>query len=238
MLAELLKRSLFRPSEETIHVRAAMHSLLRLIPAARNLLDVGCGDGKATELYASTWNIPPNNTVGIEFQDKYKQAIDRFIVKSVDIEREPFPFADQSFDLVVCNQVLEHLKIVLAPLREMARVTRENGFLAIGIPNLSSLMSRLYLMLGKDPICLSFPGPHIRGLTHRSFTRFLSSNPNFALRATTGSVFYPVPLLLSSSLARRCPGLACYTFYLLQKIRHRPDNDWPAELYLDESVTG
>lgn len=238
MLAEFLKRGLFKPSEETVHVRAAMHSRLRRIPTARNLLDVGCGDGKATLLYASAWNIRPNNIVGIEFQEKYTQAIERFTVESVDIERERFPFPDQSFDLVVCNQVLEHLKIVLAPLREMARVTRKNGFLAIGIPNLSSLMSRIYLALGKDPICLSFPGPHIRGLTHRSFARFLISNLNFALRATTGAVFYPLPLFLSSPLARRCPALACYTFYLLQKTRHCPDSDWPADLYLDESVTG
>ncbi len=78
MLAEFLKRSLFKPSEETVHVRAAMHSLLRLIPTACNLLDVGCGDGKATKLYASTWNIRPDNIAGIERQEKYKRVMERF----------------------------------------------------------------------------------------------------------------------------------------------------------------
>jgi len=85
------------------------------------------------------------------------------------------------------------LKTVIAPLREMMRVTQTGGFVAVGIPNLSSLLSRVYLLLGRDPVCLAFPGPHVRGLTHRSFGRMLRSNPNLSLEAATGALFYPVP---------------------------------------------
>ncbi len=233
-----LKSQLFRPGEETRCVRSAFQSLLRRVPRARSLLDVGCGDGYATRLYASTWDLALEDVVGVEPQDKYRVPGHPFRVCAVDIERERLPFPDQSFDVVMCNQVLEHLKIVIAPLREMMRVTQTGGFVAVGIPNLSSLLSRVYLLLGRDPICLAFPGPHVRGLTHRSFRRMLRSNPNLSLEATTGAVFYPAPPRLGEPLARVFPGLACYTFYLARKVRHRPDEDWPPALYPDESLTG
>ena len=237
-MLDAVKKRVFAPHLETAHVRAAMHHLLQAIPEARNLLDVGCGDGHATRRYAGTWNLPPEKIVGIELQEKYTKTIDSFRVYSFDIEKESFPFADQSFDVVVCNQVIEHLKVVIFPLREMARVARKDGFLAVGIPNLSALISRFYLLLGRAPISLAFPGPHVRGFAHRSFVRFLGSNPNFVLTATTGAVFYPVPPPLSEPLARRFPGGACYTFYLLRKIHHSPEQDWPADAYGDESITG
>jgi hypothetical protein len=66
----------------------------------------------------------------------------------------------------------------------------------------------------------------------------LRSNPNLSLEATAGAVFYPAPPRLGQPLARAFPGLACYTFYLARKIRHRPDDDWPLALYPDESLTG
>lgn len=175
MMLGALKSRLFRPGEEMRYVRSAFQSLLRRVPRARSLLDVGCGDGYATRLYASTWGLALEDVVGVEPQDKYRAPGHPFRVCAVDIERERLPFPDRSFDVVVCNQVLEHLKTVIAPLREMMRVTQTGGFVAVGIPNLSSLLSRVYLLLGRDPICLAFPGPHVRGLTHRSFGRPLLS---------------------------------------------------------------
>jgi ubiquinone/menaquinone biosynthesis C-methylase UbiE len=233
-----LKNRIFAPHRETAHVRAAMAKLLHVIPRANTLLDVGCGDGHATRRYANIWNIPLQSIAGIEAQPKYIRSIDSFRVHSLDIEWEVFPFGDEEFDVVVCNQVIEHLKIVLFPLREMARVVREGGYLAIGIPNLASLISRAYLLLGMAPTCLAFPGPHIRGFTHRPFVGFLRSNPNFTVKAITGAIFYPIPPPVSEWMARLLPGGACYTFYLLQKIHHRPERDWPTDQYLDESITG
>jgi SAM-dependent methyltransferase len=233
-----LKTVVLRTGEETHNIRGGFRALLRRVPRARNLLDVGCGDGHATQLYASTWGIPLADVVGVEAQDKYRAPGHPFRVCAVDVERERLPFPDRSFDVVVCNQVLEHLKTVIGPLREMMRVTQTGGFIAVGIPNLASLASRIYLLLGRDPICLAFPGPHVRGLTHRSFGRMLRSNPNLSLEAVSGAVFYPAPLGLGEPLARAFPGLACYTFYLARKIRHRPDDDWPQALYPDESLTG
>lgn len=237
MLAAL-KKSLYDPARETVHVRKAMRALLSRVPQARSLLDVGCGDGKATLMYASLWNLPPESITGVEPQQKYIQQLTSFKTHALDIERQPLPFADRSFDVLVCNEVVEHLKMVIAAMREMVRVTREGGYLAIGFPNLSALISRVFLLFGKEPISLSFPGVHFRGYTHRAWLRFLRSNPNLRVEAVNSAIFYPLPVPLSEPVARLLPGMACYTFYLVKKIRHAPENDWPASQVGDEEITG
>jgi SAM-dependent methyltransferase len=232
-----LKRAIFKPGQEMDNLRQEVLSLLDPRMGLRNMLDVGCGEGEATCLYAAKLRLPFSSVHGIEPQEKYKH-LPPFQVHSLDIERQRFPFDDESFDLVICNQVLEHLKIVIQPLREMARILRPKGRLLLGVPNLASLMSRMLLAMGRDPICLPFPGPHIRGFTHGSFLKFLTSNPRFKLLRTSGSAFYPLPPFLGEPAARMFPGLACYTLYLFQKEKHDPGKDWPAGEYVDESLTG
>ncbi len=53
------------------------------------------------------------------------------------------PFAAQSFDAVVCFEVIEHLPDVAAALKEMLRVLRRPGYLVIGVPNHGSLWTPL-----------------------------------------------------------------------------------------------
>jgi len=63
-------------------------------------------------------------------------------------------FTDESFDTVLCNSVLEHDKFFWKSVKEMIRVTRPGGLIAIGVPGFSSLpaertASRLARMLGR-----------------------------------------------------------------------------------------
>ncbi len=44
------------------------------------------------------------------------------------------PFSDETFELVVCTSVLEHVKDVNAALYELARVTRRGGRLWLEVP--------------------------------------------------------------------------------------------------------
>jgi SAM-dependent methyltransferase len=45
------------------------------------------------------------------------------------------PFADGSFDRVVCTEVLEHIPDDRATIREMVRVLRPGGTVAVGVPD-------------------------------------------------------------------------------------------------------
>jgi ubiquinone/menaquinone biosynthesis C-methylase UbiE len=77
------------------------------------LLDVGCGTGDAsfayleghssTELYGIDWR----DSRSAAFAPKFTQF------NVVDLEKENLPFNDEFFDVIVANQVFEHLKNIL-----------------------------------------------------------------------------------------------------------------------------
>lgn len=207
-----------RTGEETIRLHNDFCRMLGLVGSAGSLLDVGSGDGVLTAEYKRILNIPDDKICGIEVLDKYTDKYPPYIkVSKVNIETERFPYPDESFDLVVCNQVLEHLKNIFLPLSEMERTLKPGGHLAIGVPNLAALHNRVLLFFGFQPMCNNITGPHVRCFAHKDFLRFLLSNPGFRLVACSGSSLYPLPFPLVESAARFMPGLSAYTFYLLRK---------------------
>lgn len=67
-----------------------------------------------------------------------------------DLSVLPFPASSSEFDLVVMNEVLEHLNFNPIPLlRELARVLKPGGLLYCATPNLAKIHSRLRLLRGK-----------------------------------------------------------------------------------------
>lgn len=61
-------------------------------------------------------------------------------VKKVDIEQEQLPFQNDSFDLILFAEVLEHLRInPLFCLKEIYRVLKPNGRIILSTPNISIL---------------------------------------------------------------------------------------------------
>ncbi len=65
---------------------------------------------------------------------------------------QPLPFPDGSFDLVVCNAVIEHLHgIHKALFLEAFRVLVPGGSFAFTTPNLASLLKRLRFLIGRSP---------------------------------------------------------------------------------------
>ncbi|MFH2204570.1 MAG: class I SAM-dependent methyltransferase [Elusimicrobiota bacterium] len=223
----LLKRMLaaaLRTDLEGRRVSESFNRLLRQAPASSTLLDVGCGDGTEALLYRETLSVPQGEVWGIEAQEKYvKSAKKKIKVQVKNLESERFSFKDEAFDVVTCNQILEHLKNIFLPLSEMERVLKTGGHLAIGIPNLAALHNRFLLMLGYQPVCNHICGPHIRCYTHKAFTEFIKSNPNFELESVTGASLYPLPYPAVKFGAWIMPSLAAYTFYLLRKKAHDPE---------------
>ncbi|MAG32827.1 MAG: hypothetical protein CL908_18270 [Deltaproteobacteria bacterium] len=67
-----------------------------------------------------------------------------------DIETEDIPFSDDSYDVVVFTEILEHLRIdPLHALRELKRVLKPGGTLILTVPNISPI-HRLRFLFGAD----------------------------------------------------------------------------------------
>ncbi|PKM98696.1 MAG: hypothetical protein CVU79_02235 [Elusimicrobia bacterium HGW-Elusimicrobia-3] len=223
LLRDLLRKAV-RADQEGLRVHEAVMRLLRRIGRADSLLDVGCAEGGKAPLYADALSIPPGGVTGVEGNKAHcLQASSKFKAECVDFEREKLPFADESFEVVVCNQVLEHLKNIFLPLAEMDRVVKTGGWLVIGIPNLAALHNRVLMLAGRQPLCNNITGPHIRCFTHSAFSDFLRTNHNFEIAAVESATLYPLPYPLVDLLGRNLHGLAASTFYLLKKKKHAPE---------------
>lgn len=184
-----------------------------------NLIDVGYGDGLRTIRIADYFNIDMSRVYGIDNEVSYIEACrNSFNTQKVDLECQNTPYSNDTFDLVICNQVLEHLKNYKRAINELIRITNKEAYLLIGIPNLAHLINRIYLLLGVQPMCIDIDSSHVRGFTHRSFVRMLESFQNIKLIDFEGALMYPLPFLLGKTLARYSVGLSGYVCYLLQKI--------------------
>jgi 2-polyprenyl-3-methyl-5-hydroxy-6-metoxy-1,4-benzoquinol methylase len=70
-------------------------------------------------------------------------------VDVVDLDREPLPYPDDTFDLITFTEVIEHVENHRAVLRDIQRVLKSGGLVLITTPNILNLKSRLrFLFFG------------------------------------------------------------------------------------------
>ncbi len=80
---------------------------------------------------------------------KFIQSQNLDIIKC-NIDNEKLQFTDNSFHLILFNEIFEHLRInPIATLREINRVLHPDGILILTTPSLYSIRNVVYLMLGK-----------------------------------------------------------------------------------------
>jgi 2-polyprenyl-3-methyl-5-hydroxy-6-metoxy-1,4-benzoquinol methylase len=142
----------------------------------------------------------------------------QFHSSRINLEVDPIPFKAGMFDLVICNQVLEHLKNYQNVINHMIHVTKMGGYIIIGIPNLAHLINRIYLMFGRQPMCIDINSSHVRGFAHKNFALKLSSTEAIKLIDFKGSLMYPLPFHFGKMLSKYLIGLSGYVCYLLKKV--------------------
>lgn len=121
---------------------------------AGSLLDLGCDDGARTSLYARAAGA--SDVHGVEMVEA-RAAIARergISVVCADLGA-PLPFADETFDAVVSNQVIEHLFDTDLLLAEAFRVLKPGGIVVTSTENLASWHNVAALLLGWQPFSLT-----------------------------------------------------------------------------------
>ncbi|MES2767718.1 MAG: class I SAM-dependent methyltransferase [Bdellovibrionota bacterium] len=186
------------------------------------VLDIGMGSGTDLTRIRSKIKQSADIEVHLTGLDNYapnvaiatKHGIE---AKSCDIERDKFPYADQSLDIVVANQVVEHTKEIFWIYSEISRVLKPDGIIITGVPNLASFHNRVGLAFGMQPTSIEVMGPHVRGFTAKSFINFLEADGYFKNISVKGSNFYPFPAFISKYLSRFFPKASVAIFLLTQR---------------------
>jgi SAM-dependent methyltransferase len=117
------------------------------------ILDLSCGDAKIlTELAKS--GITENGVT--LFGTRYKN--EDYIIKGEEVDSrvniindidlsKPLPFEDESFDIVIMKEVLEHLPNHSLIFYEAGRILKKDGRFFASTPNIHRLHSRLHFLL-------------------------------------------------------------------------------------------
>jgi len=201
--------------------RDIVASLLSQVAPYESILDIGAGSGR--DLAAAQQICPSAARYAIESFPPNVEMLRAQDVKVIaaNIERNPLPFADESVQIVMSNQTLEHVKEIFWILHEASRVLKVDGYLIIGVPNLASLHNRLLLAMGMQPTCLQNASAHVRGYTRHDILRMFQKvfPGGYRLEGFRGSNFYPFPPMIAKPLARLMPNQAWAIFLLLKKTR-------------------
>lgn len=147
--------------------RTTLESIASLVPPGSRVLDLGCGDGALLAHLQATRGC---SGYGIETADANVQAcVQRGVnVIQLNLDEGLSMFGDQSFDVVLQIDTLQHLRNAETVLRETARVGRTG---IVAFPNFAHWPNRLSVLLGRMPVTRRLPyqwydTPNIRVGTH------------------------------------------------------------------------
>lgn len=171
-------------------VRILLHKVE--IPIA-NVLEVGVGEGFSTQRIRTI--IDPAATLEASEFDAQLTTVANQRNPGIVVKQESvynLQRSDDSFDLVVCLEVLEHLENPSLALKELARVSR--GFVIVSVPR-EPIWKLLNMLRGKYLGELGNTPGHIQHWSSRSMRRFVS--PWFDVAAVRRPVPWTILLLRS-----------------------------------------
>lgn len=118
------------------------------------VLDLGCGDGSFTEEIGRATGA--SELLGIEIASELAaEAQSKGIQVNTGNLNQTFPLEDACADIVVMNQVIEHINDTDNLLSETYRVLKARGSAVISTENLASWHNIIALSLGWQPFSLT-----------------------------------------------------------------------------------
>lgn len=157
-------------------------------------LDVGCREGHQTlKLESMGFEV-----TSIDIEKSFHRCI------IMDAEKE-LPLPDESFDLVWCSEVIEHLEDPAASIEELRRILKPGGRLIITTPNSYFWLFRILGLMGIPPAKVQHPG-------HKHFFHYRSIRELFPYSVVYG--YFPYVIL--KFRIRHLVGLLSPTFVVME----------------------
>ena len=188
-------------------------------------LDLGCDDGELSMLLAR--KIGTKKVYGVEILDNsIRQAREKGIkVTKLDLNKK-LNFDDNYFDVIHCNQTIEHLNDSDRFLAEMYRVLKPNGYAIVSTENASSWCNIFASIMGwqifsltnfsskkggignpfaihkKDALGIS-SWNHIRIYNIRGLKEYFEAF-DFYVEKISGAGYFPLPAIIGNIDKTHC----------------------------------
>ncbi|MGI6443876.1 MAG: class I SAM-dependent methyltransferase [Candidatus Dojkabacteria bacterium] len=133
-----------------------MENIVNLLEVDKTakLLDLGCDDGVITKKFAE--KIETQSVFGYEIiPEAAKKAEKKGVKVTLGDLNGNLKYQDNFFDVIVSNQVIEHLNNTDQYLCEVYRILKPGGYAVISTENLASWHNIFALLLGYMPFSLT-----------------------------------------------------------------------------------
>ena len=189
-------------------------------------LDVGAGSGQLAKLFQERFKT---TTSTCDYTDQLMKLPGQK-VDIVNLNNQPFPYPDSSFDLVTATEVVEHLERYREVLRDLYRILKPGGVCILTTPNILNLNSRLrflwfgyWNLFGPLPVkhsALYSTGGHINPVSYFYLAHalmdagFASVNltvDKYQRSAVAKLILLYLPILLLGKLAYRTERIKYHT---------------------------
>jgi 2-polyprenyl-3-methyl-5-hydroxy-6-metoxy-1,4-benzoquinol methylase len=124
------------------------YDIINLIEGVNHsILEIGCGNGNTLIELKKLGKA--SYVAGVDIVDLGQtEKLDKFIL--ADIEKEELNSLNKNFDIIICADVLEHLKDPWSVLRRLKKFLKSDGILIASIPNIREYKTILSILLEGD----------------------------------------------------------------------------------------
>jgi methionine biosynthesis protein MetW len=112
----------------------------------KKILDIGCGNGDLARMLTDK----EIEVYGIDISSKAVSKTKKFMTKfyELDLNEDNLPFKNQTLDIVIASEIIEHLFAPEKLLKEIHRVLKKGGLAVITTPNFLYWGNRLKFLEG------------------------------------------------------------------------------------------
>jgi 2-polyprenyl-3-methyl-5-hydroxy-6-metoxy-1,4-benzoquinol methylase len=159
------------------YYRGVRHELTRLLPKEYSkVLEIGCGEGGFRKQLHQTheyWGVEPVESVAANAS----RRLDKVLLGTYQEVCHEIP--NDYFDLVICNDVVEHMNDHDRFFQSIKKKLRRDGYLVASIPNVRHLGNLFEILVKKDwryENAGILDRTHLRFFTERSLKRTIRDN--------------------------------------------------------------
>ncbi len=157
--------------------RRRYNIVMSFLESKKNILDAGCGTNKIIQ--------DLKTAVGLDINKERLKWLEQFKDKKLLVQGSVtnLPFKNNSFDTVICSEVIEHVNERKKVFSELSRVLKKKGVLIIGTPDYDrfawNVIEFIYAKLAPG----AYAEEHINHYTYKTLKEILEKK-NFSIEKT------------------------------------------------------